>query len=386
MIDKNKAQNIFQEFLRIESITPNAKKAFDFLEDLFKKNNFEIHRVKFKLDDSYEVENMFAIKGKGSPHLCFSGHVDVVTPGDHNNWRHPPFSGKIEDNRVYSRGAEDMKGSIISSLVAGINYFEENMTSNGSLSYLITGDEEGLAINGTEPLIDWVFKQGFQIDHCIVTEPSNKEMIGDTIKIGRRGSLSFELDIIGKQGHVAYPEKAKNPIPFALKAIQDLSGKIDEGTKDFISTNIEVTSIDVNNNAHNVIPEKMSVSFNIRFNNLWNEKSLIKFVNDILSRNFKEVKIDWKLNKISKADVYITSSGDLSNILKESIYKKTQLEAELSSFGGTSDARFISKYCPVIEFGLVGRTMHQIDENVPLDEFYLLTDIFEDFLVNYYSG
>ncbi|MEK9795076.1 MAG: M20/M25/M40 family metallo-hydrolase, partial [Hyphomicrobiales bacterium] len=200
MINQVEAQNILQDFLRIESVTPNVKKSFDFLETLFKKYNFEIHRVKFDLGNTPEVENMFATIGSGSPHLNFAGHVDVVPPGELNSWKYPPFSGHIEDGFIYSRGVEDMKGAVIASIIAGINYFHEKMDSNGTLSYLITGDEEGVAINGTEPLIKWVNDQGIKIDDCIVTEPTNKELIGDNIKIGRRGSLSCDLKITGKQG------------------------------------------------------------------------------------------------------------------------------------------------------------------------------------------
>ena len=385
MIDKNTAQKLLQDFLSIESITPNVKEAFDFLEDIFKRYNFEIHRVKFKLDDSYEVENMFAIKGNGSPHLCYAGHADVVNPGDYINWQNPPFSGKIENNKIYSRGAEDMKGAIISSLVAGINYFDKNVNTIGTLSYLITGDEEGLAINGTKPLLEWVVNQGYKIDHCIVTEPTNEDMIGDTIKIGRRGSLSLELDIHGKQGHVAYPKKARNPIPFAIKIAREISGEIDKGTEDFLPTNIEFTSFDVNNTSHNVIPEKVKLKFNIRYNDSWTETKLTEFLENIFSKHLEDNSINWQLNKISNADVYHTSSQGLSNILSDSIFRKTSLRPKFSTFGGTSDGRFISKYCPVIEFGLVGRTMHQIDENITLDDFQILTEIFDDFLVSYYS-
>jgi len=385
MIDKNKAQNLLQDFLSIESITPNVKDAFDFLENIFKEHNFEIHRVKFKLDDSYEVENMFAIKGSGSPHLCYAGHADVVNPGDDSSWQNPPFSGKIQNNKIYSRGAEDMKGAIISSLVAGINYFDKNINNIGSLSYLITGDEEGLAINGTKPLLEWVVNQGYKLDHCIVTEPTNEDVIGDTIKIGRRGSLSFELNIYGKQGHVAYPQKAKNPIPFALEIAQEISGEIDKGTDDFLPTNIELTSFDVNNISHNIIPEKVRLLFNIRYNDSWTENRLTEFLENIFSKYLDDNTINWQLNKISNADVYYTSSQDLSSILADSIFKKTALRPKFSTFGGTSDGRFISKYCPVIEFGLVGKTMHQIDENITLDDFHLLTEILDDFLVSYYS-
>ena len=386
MINQVEAQNILQDFLRIESVTPDVKKSLDFLEKLFRKYNFEIHRVKFGSPDTLEVENMFAIIGSGSPHLNFAGHVDVVPPGELDSWKHPPFSGHIEDGVIYARGAEDMKGAVIASIVAGINYFYERMESKGTLSYLLTGDEEGVAINGTEPLIKWVNDQGIKINDCIVTEPTNRELIGDNIKIGRRGSLSCDLKIIGKQGHVAYPEKANNPITHAIEALTKITGQIDDGSEHFLPTNIEITSIDVNNPTHNIIPELVCVSLNVRFNDLWNEISLIEFIKERLSSVLDEAEITFDLRKISLADVYFTGSGKLSDLLQKAIFNKTNIEAKLGTFGGTSDGRFIAKYCPVVEFGLVGRTMHQVDEKIRIDEFFLLTEIYEEFIDNYFNS
>jgi len=384
MINQVEAQNILQDFLRIESVTPDAKKSFDFLEKLFKKYNFEIHRVKFGSADTIEVENMFAIIGSEGPHLNFAGHVDVVPPGELNSWKHPPFSGHIEDGIIYARGAEDMKGAVIASIVAGINYYER-MDSKGTLSYMLTGDEEGVAINGTKPLIKWVNDQGIKINDCIVTEPTNKELIGDNIKIGRRGSLSCDLRIIGKQGHVAYPEKANNPITHAIKALSKITGQLDEGSEHFLPTNIEITSIDVNNPTHNIIPELVHVSLNVRFNDLWNEISLIEYIKNRLSSALDEAEITFDLRKISVADVYYTGSGKLTDLLQKAIFNKTNIDAKLSTFGGTSDGRFIAKYCPVVEFGLVGRTMHQVDEKIRIDDFFLLTEIYIEFIDNYFN-
>ena len=384
MINQVEAQNILQDFLRIESVTPDAKKSFDFLEKLFKKYNFEIHRVKFGSADTMEVENMFAIIGSGGPHLNFAGHVDVVPPGELNSWKHPPFSGHIEDGIIYARGAEDMKGAVIASIVAGINYYER-MDSKGTLSYMLTGDEEGVAINGTEPLVKWVNDQGIKINDCIVTEPTNKELIGDNIKIGRRGSLSCDLRIIGKQGHVAYPEKANNPITHAIKALSKITGQLDEGSEHFLPTNIEITSIDVNNPTHNIIPELVYVSLNVRFNDLWNEISLMECIKDRLSSVLDEAEITFDLRKISLADVYYTGNGKLANLLQKAIFNKTNIDAKISTFGGTSDGRFIAKYCPVVEFGLVGRTMHQVDEKIRIDDFFLLTEIYLEFIDSYFN-
>ena len=340
--------------------------------------------MKFGSADTMEVENMFAIIGSGSPHLNFAGHVDVVPPGELNSWKHPPFSGHIEDGIIYARGAEDMKGAVIASIVAGINYYER-MDSKGTLSYMLTGDEEGVAINGTEPLVKWVNDQGIKINDCIVTEPTNKELIGDNIKIGRRGSLSCDLRIIGKQGHVAYPEKANNPITHAIKALSKITGQLDEGSEHFLPTNIEITSIDVNNPTHNIIPELVYVSLNVRFNDLWNEISLMEYIKDRLSSVLDEAEITFDLRKISLADVYYTGNGKLANLLQKAIFNKTNIDAKLSTFGGTSDGRFIAKYCPVVEFGLVGRTMHQVDEKIRIDDFFLLTEIYLEFIDSYFN-
>ena len=234
-------------------------------------------------------------------------------------YKRQPFSGHIEDGIIYARGAEDMKGAVIASMVAGINYYER-MDSKGTLSYMLTGDEEGVAINGTKPLIKWVNDQGIKINDCIVTEPTNKELIGDNIKIGRRGSLSCDLRIIGKQGHVAYPEKANNPITHAIKALSKITGQLDEGSEHFLPTNIEITSIDVNNPTHNIIPELVHVSLNVRFNDLWNEISLIEYIKNRLSSALDEAEITFDLRKISVADVYYTGSGKLTDLLQKAIF------------------------------------------------------------------
>ena len=386
MINRDEAQNLLQDFLKIESITPNVSEAFDFLERIFVKYNFQVHRLKFKSDETYEVENMFATIGSSKPHFCFVGHADVVTPGKISDWSHQPFSGYIENNTIFSRGAEDMKGPLISSIVAGINYTQKYKDLNYRLSYLITGDEEGVAINGTKPTLEWLSNQSIKINDCIVTEPTSSEKLGDNIKIGRRGSLSLDLIIYGKQGHVAYPERASNPINPALSVLSDISGQIDEGTKKFLPTNIEVTSIDVNNRTHNLIPQSVRASFNIRFNDLWDEQSLMRYLRDKISHKLEINQISWELQKISFAESYDAPNEELCSLLMQTIFNRTKIQPSTNTLGGTSDARFVAKYCPVVEFGPVGRSMHQIDEKLPLDEFHLLTEIFEDFLFNYYSA
>ena len=380
MIDPIKLSS---DLIKIKSVTPDAGGSIDLLVSILEPLGFNCQKLVFG-ENGDKVENLYARLGEKSPNLCFAGHVDVVPPGELNSWKHPPFSGHIEEGVIYARGAEDMKGAVIASIVAGINYYER-MDSKGTLSYMLTGDEEGVAINGTEPLIKWVNDQGIKINDCIVTEPTNKELIGDNIKIGRRGSLSCDLRIIGKQGHVAYPEKANNPITHTIKALSKITGELDEGSEHFLPTNIEITSIDVNNPTHNIIPELVYVSLNVRFNDLWNEKSLMECIKDRLSSVLDEAEITFDLRKISVADVYYTGSGKLADLLQKAIYNKTNIDAKLSTFGGTSDGRFIAKYCPVVEFGLVGRTMHQVDEKIRIDDFFLLTEIYLEFIDNYFN-
>ena len=377
MIAKDEAQNLLQDFLKIESITPDVSNAFDFLEALFVKYNFEVHRVKFKSKGTYEVENMFATIGESNPHFCFVGHADVVAPGEISDWSNPPFSGHIENNIIFSRGAEDMKGALISSIVAGINFTQKDLGRKGRISYLITGDEEGIAINGTKPMLEWVQNEGMKIDECIVTEPTSSEKLGDNIKVGRRGSLSLDLFINGKQGHVAYPERAANPINPALDLLKDICGQIDSGTKNFLPTNIEITSIDVNNQSYNVIPQRIKASFNIRFNDLWDEELLLKFLEDKISQKLNRNNIGWELKKISLAERYLTSSDKLCELLKQTILNRVKILPNINTLGGTSDARFISKHADeTIEFGPLNATAHKVNENIKLEELEKLESIY----------
>ena len=367
---------LLTDLIRCQSITPNEGGALSLLEKTMNKHGFVCNRLTFG-EDEKKVENLFARIGDGLPHLCFAGHTDVVPEGDASEWSYPPFEAKIKDNIIYGRGAVDMKGGIASFLAAVFKYLKETPNFKGSISFLITGDEEGLALNGTKKVLEWMDEKNQIPDLCIVGEPTNLNKIGDNIKIGRRGSLSGKLIVFGKQGHVAYPHLAENPFLNLIKMLKPLlKGTMDNGTKHFPSSTASITSIDTGNQADNVIPSKVETKFNIRFNDLHTKESL---QNKIL-KHFDSITNNYEIKFFSNADPFITKPGFLTSNLKEAIFKITQNHPDLSTSGGTSDARFISKYCPVIEFGLVGKTMHQVDERVPTSDIKMLTNIYYEFL------
>jgi|TARA_B110000305_G_scaffold215229_1_gene252599 succinyl-diaminopimelate desuccinylase len=382
-------ENTLKSFIQCESITPNAKQALDFIEKILSESDFYIKRLTFNSEDTYPVDNLYASFGKGSPHLCFAGHVDVVPYGDISQWSCVPFEGETKNGRIYGRGAEDMKGSIIAWIFAMLEHIKDKKNFKGTISILLTGDEEGLAINGTTKVLEWLKNNNINIDSCIVGEPTNIKAVGDTIKVGRRGSLSCELKVNGEQGHVAYPDKASSPIPVLIKLLDKLiNTPIDSGNDNFIASNLEVTSIDIGNEAMNIIPSEAQAVFNIRYNNLWDETSLFSWLydklNDVSLDSFKD--INWNLTIKSSANSFLTKEGKFSSLILDSIFKITGLKANISTGGGTSDARFISQYCPVVEFGLVGRTMHQVDENISLDELKQLKSIYQHSIVNYFEN
>ena len=382
-------ENTLKSFIQCESITPNAKQALDFVEEILCESDFYIKRLTFNSKNTYPVDNLYASFGKGSPHLCFAGHVDVVPYGDISQWSYLPFGGETKNGRIYGRGAEDMKGSIIAWIFAMLEHIKDKKNFKGTISILLTGDEEGLAINGTSKVLEWLKNNNINIDSCIVGEPTNVKVLGDTIKVGRRGSLSCELKVNGEQGHVAYPDKASNPIPVLIKLLDKLiNTPIDSGNDNFIASNLEVTSIDIGNEAMNIIPSEARAVFNIRYNNLWDEASLFSWLNeklkDVSLDSFKD--INWNLIIKSSANSFLTKEGKFSSLILDSIFKITGLKANISTDGGTSDARFISQYCSVVEFGLVGRTMHQVDENISLDELKQLQSIYQHSIANYFEN
>ena len=321
------------------------------------------------------------------PNICFAGHTDVVPVGDECDWSAPPFSARTDDGVLLGRGAADMKGSIACFLAAVESFLsKQGGQPSGSISFLITGDEEGPAINGTVKMLDWMEQNGEKMDHCIVGEPSNPEKIGEMIKIGRRGSMNGDITIIGKQGHVAYQHLANNPIEGLAKLISGLlENPLDEGTDTFIPSNLEFTNLDVNNEAVNVIPARASARFNIRFNDAHSPGGLEQLMRDRISAALKDTPYSAELEVRVSGDSFVTQSGELTTTLAKAIKLVTGLEPVLSTTGGTSDARFIKNHCPVIEFGLVNATIHQVNEQVPLDHIETLTDIYGAFLFKYFD-
>jgi succinyl-diaminopimelate desuccinylase len=387
----NDAVSITRDLIRCPSVTPADAGALDVLENLLKAAGFEIHRVTFSEPDTADVDNLYARIGTSAPHITFAGHTDVVPPGDETAWSHGAFSGEIKDGFVYGRGAVDMKGGIACSVAAVLEYLAANggkprQDGGGSISFLITGDEEAISVNGTVKLLPWVAARGESFDHCVLGEPSNVEELGDCIKIGRRGSLSGTLYVDGLQGHVAYPHRAANPVPDISRLVVALSDEpLDHGSAQFQPSNLEFTSIDVGNTASNVIPGQARAKFNIRFNDNHTQETLRALVETRLATacgNRIRARIDWEY---SNSNVFVTKPGPFTDLAVSAIEQVTGRKPELSTSGGTSDARFISSYCPVIEFGLVGQTMHQIDERTPVSDLEKLTKIYRGVLDRYFG-
>jgi succinyl-diaminopimelate desuccinylase len=380
-----------QGLLRCRSVTPEDGGALAFLERALKAAGFTVHRMTFSDANTPDIENLYARIGTGSPHLMFAGHTDVVPPGNESAWSHPPFAAEIKDGVLYGRGAVDMKGGIAACLAAVLDHLAANggkpqRSNNGSISFLITGDEESVAVNGTVKLLDWAHKHGEKFDHCILAEPSNREVLGDTIKIGRRGSQNGTLIVHGKQGHVAYPERAENPVTGLAKLILALKAEpLDNGSKLFDASNLEFTSIDIGNKTVNLIPNEARARFNVRFNDLHNQESL-KVLIEKRAMNAAEGKIRFSFEwEPSNADVFVIEPGPFTDMVASAIAEVTGKKPALSTTGGTSDARFIKNYCSVVEFGLVGQTMHAVDERVPVAELTALTGIYRKILERYFS-
>lgn len=381
-----------QDIIRCDSVTPREGGALAQLESVLRAIGFSVERPVFTADGTPPVENLFARIGTGGPHFAFAGHTDVVPPGDAAAWRHPPFSGAIEDGVLYGRGAVDMKGGIAAFVAAAARFLEGcgqhgREEFGGSLSLIITGDEEGPAVNGTIKLMQWCRERGEIFDACIVGEPTNPETLGDAIKIGRRGSLSGTVTVTGKQGHVAYPHLADNPAPRLVRLLAALTDhQPDAGTKHFQATNLEVVSIDIGNPAWNVIPNAASARFNVRYNDTWTAETLKQWIEGRLRDGADGDRTAFEvIFEPSLSDVFLTRSDGLIKILSDAVKSETGRTPELSTGGGTSDARFIKNYCPVIEFGLVGQTMHQVDERVPVQDLTTLSTIYERFLERYFE-
>jgi succinyl-diaminopimelate desuccinylase len=388
MID---AVSIARDLVRCPSVTPADAGALGVLENLLKAAGFETHRVTFGEPGTADIDNLYARIGSEAPHLTFAGHTDVVPPGDESAWSHGAFSGEVKDGFLYGRGAVDMKGGIACSLAAVLQYLADHggkpgKDGKGSISFLITGDEEDISVNGTAKLLQWVATRGEKFDHCVLGEPSNVEVLGDTIKVGRRGSQSGTLYVDGIQGHVAYPQRAANPVPDISRLIVAISDEpLDHGSAQFQASNLEFISVDVGNTASNVIPKQARARFNIRFNDHHTQATLRELVEARLAKaagNRIKARIVWEP---SNSNVFVTEPGPFTDLAVAAIEEVTGRKPELSTSGGTSDARFIASYCPVIEFGLVGQTMHQIDERAAVSDLEKLTKIYRGVLDRYFG-
>ena len=380
------ALSIARELLRCPSVTPADAGALSVLERILKQAGFETHRVTFGEPGTADIDNLYARLGSSAPHITFAGHTDVVPPGDETAWSHGAFSGEVKDGILYGRGAVDMKGGIACSVAAVLDFLAANGPPKGSISFLITGDEEDISVNGTIKLLQWAAARGEKFDHCVLGEPSNVEELGDCIKIGRRGSQSGTLYVDGVQGHVAYPQRASNPVPDIARLIVALTDEpLDHGSAQFQASNLEFTSVDVGNKAANVIPAQARAKFNIRFNDHHTQESLRALVDARLAKaagNRIKARIVWEP---SNSNVFVTKPGPFTDLAVAAIEEVTGRRPELSTSGGTSDARFIASYCPVIEFGLVGQTMHQIDERTPVSDLEKLTRVYRGILNRYFA-
>src|SRR5215472_8541299 len=378
---------IARELIRCRSVTPDEGGALAYLQGLLSRAGFEVHRAVFAEPGTAPVDNLYARIGTSRPNLLFAGHTDVVPPGNEGAWSHPPFAGVIVGDRLYGRGAVDMKGGIACFAAAALDYLAANGGKpGGSISFLITGDEESVAVNGSIKLLKWAAERGETFDHCILGEPSNVEVVGDTIKAGRRGSLNGTLIVSGRQGHVAYPERADNPIRGLIALMAALQAPLDEGSAHFAPSHLEFTSVDVGNTTVNLIPGEARARFNIRYNDRHSQTALKTLIErraqDAAAGRIRYL-FDWQP---SNADVFVTKPGPFTELAVAAIAEVTGCAPRLSTSGGTSDARFIKDYCPVLEFGLVGQTMHQTDESTPVQDLLTLTAIYRRIIEKYFPS
>ncbi len=379
------AITLLRDLIKCPSVTPIEAGALDIVEAFLAPLGFTCTRVSFEGDGSYPVDNLFATRGTKGRHLLFGGHTDVVPQGNDTHWTHPPFSADIAKEQIWGRGAVDMKSGVAAFCAAAANYVAEHPHRDGILSLAITNDEESDAINGTVKLLKWAQEAGHKFDFSIVGEPSSAHILGDNIKIGRRGTLSGIITVKGKQGHSAYPERARNPVPILATLADILSHtKLDDGTEHFQPSNLEVTSIDVGNKASNVIPAEGHLIFNIRFNDTWSGETMRAWVEEkILSAHQEGIDISWRqIGAVAKC--FISKVSDDIKIVRDAVEKVSGQHPDLATFGGTSDARFIADYCPVVECGLVGTTMHQVDERVEISQVNDLTKIYTQILQGFF--
>jgi succinyl-diaminopimelate desuccinylase len=374
-----------KKLIKFPSITPIDAGVMKFLAKKLTTMGFNCKILEFKDKDSKPVKNLYARLGKSQPNFMFAGHLDVVPPGNLEDWTVKPFSPAIKKNYLIGRGANDMKSAIASWVVAVNNFLSNNKKIKGSISLLITGDEEGIAINGTKKVVNYLKKKKEKIDFCLVGEPTNPNKLGEMIKIGRRGSITGELTVIGAQGHVAYPHRANNPSTTMIKILDEIKKiKFDKGTKDFQPTNLEVTRINIDNTADNIIPGIAKATFNIRFNNKYSSSTLKNKLNKIFKKITKKDKSNFRIEYRVSGEAFLTKPNKTTYMIQNVIKKITKIKPQLSTTGGTSDARFIRKIAPCLEFGLVGKTMHKVDEAVSIPDLKKLTKIYTEILKNYF--
>jgi len=370
-----------KELIRKPSVTPKDAGAINILAKSLRSLGFKCNLINFK-----NIKNLYAKLGTSSPNFCYAGHTDVVPPGNINDWSVNPFKPAIKNNKLIGRGANDMKSSIACFVAAVSRFKSKNKKFRGSISLLITGDEEGVAINGTKKVVDYLRKRKEKINFCVVGEPTNPNKLGEMIKIGRRGSITGKLTIIGTQGHVAYPKMANNPSDVMIKILKKIKEiKLDNGTKNFQPSNLEITKINIDNHADNVIPGSANAVFNIRFNNKHSSSSLKIKLNKIFKSMVKKAKCKFNVSYQVSGESFLTKPNKTTYMIQNTIKKITKIKPKLSTTGGTSDARFIRKIAPCLEFGLVGKTMHKVDESVSLTDLKKLTKIYFNILESYFE-
>jgi succinyl-diaminopimelate desuccinylase len=376
-----------QDLIRCQSVTPADAGALDVLEGILSGAGFNCHRLPFEESGTPRVDNLYARIGEGAPHLCFAGHTDVVPPGEETRWRHPPFAGTVEDGVLYGRGASDMKGAIAAFTAAAIDFIEARRGRlSGSISLLITGDEEGPAVNGTQKVLDWMAAHAERPDHALVGEPTNSTRLGESIKIGRRGSLNGRLVVSGVQGHVAYPHLAKNPLRGLIAVLGKFyEAPLDAGSDHFAPSNFEVTSIDVGNPTTNVIPARAEALFNIRYNDRHTPSALQTRLQEAAAAALEASGLEFSLHFEPPSHAFVTEPGPLVETLRQAVRDITGLDPKLATDGGTSDARFIKDVCPVVEFGLLTGTIHKVDEHAAVSDLEQLTAIYRRFLELYFG-
>ncbi len=370
-----------RDLIRLPSVTPAEAGTLDLLQETLARMGFACHRHRFE-----EVDNLYARLGTEAPNFCFAGHVDVVPPGDESMWSTGPFEAEIHDQQLWGRGAADMKGAIAAFVAAVSTHLADKGRPAGSISFLITGDEEGPAVNGTKKLLAAIEKAGETLDHCLVGEPTSVNYVGDAVKVGRRGSLNAVVKVRGRQGHVAYPERAENPIPVLLEFLARLMARpLDSGAPHFQPSNLEVTSVDVGNPAHNIIPATATAKFNIRFNTTHTGEALERWIQAERASVDMGFNGDIELDLKTTGEAFLTHAGPFTELLQDAVEEETGRRPVLSTGGGTSDARFIKDVAPVAEIGLSGATMHKVDEHVAVADIETLTRIYARVLALYFA-